>query len=162
GWLFPSMLVLGGIIAYATRNNGGEGMFGNLLWLIVAGTALIFTSMNAVTIVNSVEGVRTAGSDMVATMSTGATGTGETPIAYATRNNGGEGMFGNLLWLIVAGTALIFTSMNAVTIVNSVEGVRTAGSDMVATMSTGATVNGETPIAYANPEDEALEGNASD
>src|SRR5690625_7017954 len=54
GWLFPSMLVLGGIIAYATRNNGGEGMFGNLLWLIVAGTALIFTSMNAVTIVNSV------------------------------------------------------------------------------------------------------------
>jgi len=83
-------------------------------------------------------------------------------IAYATRNNGGEGMFGNLLWLIVAGTALIFTSMNAVTIVNSVEGVRTAGSDMVATMSTGATVNGETPIAYANPEDEALEGNASD
>src|SRR5699024_9372774 len=33
---------------------------------------------------------------------------------------------------------------------------------MVASMSTGATVNGETPIAYANPEDEALEGNASD
>src|SRR5699024_12559772 len=33
---------------------------------------------------------------------------------------------------------------------------------MVASMSTGDTENGETPIAYANPEDEALEGNASD
>ncbi|WP_299306151.1 type IV secretion system protein [uncultured Brachybacterium sp.] len=83
GWLFPSMLVLGGIVAYASRNSGGEGMFGNLLWLILAGTTLILGTTHSPLLVNSVEGVRTLGSDMVATMSEGATVSGETPIVYA-------------------------------------------------------------------------------
>ncbi|GAB4097826.1 hypothetical protein GCM10028787_33010 [Brachybacterium horti] len=83
GWLFPSMLVLGGIVAYTTRNKGGEGMVGNLLWLVVAGTALILTTMHAPLLVSSVENVRVVGADSVATMSQGATVNGETPIVYA-------------------------------------------------------------------------------
>lgn len=84
GWLFPTMLVLGAIITYATRNNGGEGMVGNLLWLVVCGTALILLTTQSATLVNGVEGTRTAGANVVATMSQGATVNGETPIAYPT------------------------------------------------------------------------------
>lgn len=83
GWLFPSALVLGGIVAYASRNSGGEGMFGNLLWLILAGTTLILGTTHSPLLVSSVEGVRTLGADMVGTMSEGATVNGESPIAYA-------------------------------------------------------------------------------
>lgn len=82
GWLFPSMLVLGGVVAYTTRNRGGEGPVGNLLWLVVAGVALILTTTQATTLVTSVENVRTLGADTVATMAQGATVNGETPIVY--------------------------------------------------------------------------------
>ena len=83
GWLFPSALVLGGIVAYASRNSGGEGLFGNLLWLILAGTTLILGTTYSPLLVSSVEGLRTVGADTVATMSEGATVNGESPIAYA-------------------------------------------------------------------------------
>lgn len=82
GWLFPSMLVFGGVVTFATRNRGGEGMLGNLLWLGLAGTALILTTMHSPLLVSSVEGVRTVGADTVASMAQGANVNGTTPIVY--------------------------------------------------------------------------------
>lgn len=84
GWVFPTALVLGAIITYATRNSGGEGMVGNLLWIVVCGTALLVLTTQSAALVNGVEGTRTAGANVVATMSQGATVNGKTPIDYPT------------------------------------------------------------------------------
>lgn len=84
GWLFPTMLVLGGIVAWATRDKGGEGMLGNLLWIVVAGTALILVSLHPTQLVTAVDSTRTAGAEVVTTMAKGATVDDQTPIKYPT------------------------------------------------------------------------------
>jgi len=81
-WLFPTTLILGGVVTYATRKSGNEGMFGNILWMILAGVALIVMSQVPSSIVTGVESARTAGADVVSNMATGATVNGESPIAY--------------------------------------------------------------------------------
>lgn len=83
-------------------------------------------------------------------------------IAYGSRGGSGEGALNNVLWLIVAGSLMIGLSAAPKDLINGVESVRTAGTEVVGTMGQGITVNGETPINHPNPDDDELDGSPSD
>lgn len=82
GWLFPSALAIGGIIAYLTRGGGGESLLNNFLWIIVAGSLMIGLATVPDKAITGVESVRGAGAELVGTMSQGISVNGETPINH--------------------------------------------------------------------------------
>lgn len=82
GWLLPSALALGAILAYTQRRTHGSAM-GQLVWVLAAGVLSLSFAMSPSTWLNGVDGARLVGADAVMSgSSTAVGGTMQTPIPW--------------------------------------------------------------------------------
>jgi hypothetical protein len=82
GWLLPSALALGAIVAYMQRRAHGSAM-GQLVWVLAAGLLSLSFALSPSIWLNGVNGARLVGADAVMSGSSAAVGgTMQTPIAW--------------------------------------------------------------------------------
>ena len=88
GWLLPSALAVGGLVAYWQRRNSGDTL-GQIVWVIVSAAIALTMTYSAATWVGAVNGLRDVGTTAVATASAGAIKETETPFDGPTATYGG-------------------------------------------------------------------------
>jgi hypothetical protein len=82
GWLLPSALALGAVVAYVQRRSQGSAL-GQMIWVLTAGVLSVSFAMSPATWLNGVDGARKLGAEAVMSASSSPVGgTMQTPMAW--------------------------------------------------------------------------------